>query len=158
MITGNTDVLIAELPDFNPGDTRNSSKMWVSWYWPLSLYMVLPLRFLISIASLIHLFYLSSSVPETLASFHGMTPRSKARRKTRLRVPSWWIIFVILFSKRYQWYLMLTLLLILHSILFEIVQYQYFLTIAYTRLICKQTLLLYANFMPIHQQIRIAQR
>ena len=43
--------------------TRKLSKMWVNWYCPSSLFMVLPLLFLISIAYLIHLLYLSSSVP-----------------------------------------------------------------------------------------------
>ena len=71
-------VATAELPvcfpvgDFGPIGTRNSSKMWVNWYCPSSLFMVLPLLFLISIASFIHLLYLSSSSPDINAS-HSST-------------------------------------------------------------------------------------
>ena len=54
--------------DLDPVGIRNSSKKWVNWYCPSSLFMVLPLLFLISIASLIHLLYLSSSVPSALWS------------------------------------------------------------------------------------------
>ena len=47
----------------NPVGTRNLSKMWVNWYCPLSLFIVLPLFFLISTTFLMHLLYLPSSVP-----------------------------------------------------------------------------------------------
>ena len=59
--------------DFLDGEISNSSKICERWYWYSSLFMVVPLFFLISTASFNHLLNLSCSVPITFASPHPMT-------------------------------------------------------------------------------------
>ena len=59
--------------DFLEDEISNSSKICERWYRPSSLFMVVPLFFLISTASFTHLLNLSCSVPITFASPHPMT-------------------------------------------------------------------------------------